>query len=97
MKKLPLKDEELKELERQAAILEDYFHVFSSDAGERILKSLQEDFDECSYVKDGPEHNTIFNEGRRDMYLQIKKNVESGKDPKKWLNEQSYIREEEDG
>ena len=86
-----------KDLKKQAQILADYHNVFSSDAGERILKDWEEEFDECSYEKDGPIHGPIFTEGRREMYLQIKKNVEAGRDPEAWLEKQSMIMEVKDG
>ncbi len=86
-------DEDLK---KEAAILADYFRVFDTEAGERILKDWEQEFDECSYVPTAPTHTTIFNEGRRDMYLQIKKNVEAGRDPEAWIKEQTIKTEEPD-
>ncbi len=91
MKKLPPKD-----LKIQAAILVDYFHTFNTEAGQRILEDLEQEFDECSFVPTGPAHLTIFNEGRRDLYLQIKKNIEAGRNPEAWLENQSIILEEPD-
>ncbi len=88
--------QEGRDLKKEAAILADWFHVFNSDAGQRILESLEEEFSECSYEEKAPIHTTIFNEGRRALFLKIKEKVEAGRDPKKWLDEQSYIREEPD-
>ena len=85
-----------KELKKQAAVMVDYFQTFDTEAGQRILKDLEEEFDECSYEKDGPMHGTIFNEGRRDLFLQIKKNVEAGRNPEAWIKEHNVEAEEPD-
>ena len=85
-----------RDLKKEAAILVDYFHTFDTEAGQRILKDMEQEFDECSYEPHGPIYATIFNEGRRALYLVIKKNIEAGRDPEAWVKEQTIKAEESD-
>ncbi len=86
--------QEAERLKKEAQLLADYYSTFSSESGQRVLESLEQEFSECSYEKDGPIYATVFNEGRRALFLKIKENIELGRDPEKSLEEQSYTREE---
>lgn len=67
-------------LQRELQKLEDYKHVFGSDAGQRVLRDL-EDF--CGLLSDGfdPDPNvTAYNAGRRAVGVYLLRMLEMSRE-----------------
>lgn len=85
-------------LKKESQILSDFHSIFSTEAGLRILEAWEVEFSDSSYEPNGPRDATIFNEGRRALFLKIKENIANGCDPEAWLERQLLLKamEEQD-
>lgn len=69
----------------QYAMAQDFLATFTTPPGARVLAHLKETcHDKLSYTPGDPYH-TMKNEGLRELYLLIVRNMELAKDPEKYV------------
>lgn len=81
-------------LQRELQRLEDYKHVFGTDAGQRVLHDL-ENF--CGLLSDGfdPDPNvTAYNAGRRSVGVYILRQMELTREQLQEMARQRYTEDE---
>tara|TARA_R110000751_G_scaffold137880_3_gene241447 strand:+ start:149 stop:403 length:255 start_codon:yes stop_codon:yes gene_type:complete len=71
------KDDALRVIKRRAA---DFYRCFDSDLGASVLLELEKSFGGESYTR-GDNFHTAYREGQRSVLVQIRRLVESGKNP----------------